>query len=52
MLSNEEVVSIVGCEERAEDAARAVVEEASRSWKRKFPTASMDDCSAVCLFMT
>lgn len=51
-MSNEEVVSIVGCVERAEDASRAVVEEASRAWKNKFPFASMDDCSAVCLFVT
>ena len=50
MLSNEEVASIAWESKSEEGAAKAVVEAAMGAWKRKFPHAKMDDCTAVCLF--
>lgn len=51
MLKNNEVASIVAEAESEEEAARAVVEAATVSWKNKFPTSKVDDCTVVCLFL-
>ncbi|XP_021739058.1 probable protein phosphatase 2C 72 isoform X1 [Chenopodium quinoa] len=51
VLSNEEVVSIVRSVKNKEAAAKAVIDEALAAWKRKFPSAKVDDCTAVCLFL-
>eukprot|EP00252_Welwitschia_mirabilis_P027942 TRINITY_DN9835_c1_g1_i2.p1 TRINITY_DN9835_c1_g1~~TRINITY_DN9835_c1_g1_i2.p1 ORF type:complete len:458 (-),score=116.17 TRINITY_DN9835_c1_g1_i2:217-1590(-) len=51
VLSNDEVVQIVGSVSRRADAARFVVEAAVRTWKRKFPTSKVDDCAVVCLHL-
>lgn len=51
MLSNEEVVAIVGsCPTRA-CAARAVVDSAVKEWRYRYPTSKVDDCAVVCLFL-
>ncbi|XP_038710976.1 probable protein phosphatase 2C 33 isoform X2 [Tripterygium wilfordii] len=50
VLSNEEVVDIVASAPRS-IAARAVVESAVRMWRFKHPTAKVDDCAVVCLFL-
>ncbi|XP_026438466.1 probable protein phosphatase 2C 1, partial [Papaver somniferum] len=49
VLSNKEVVSIVSLATR-ETAAKAVVDAAVTSWKRKFPMSKMDDISVSCMF--
>ncbi|KAG9455583.1 hypothetical protein H6P81_000091 [Aristolochia fimbriata] len=51
VLSNEEVVFIVSSAESEEAAAQALVEEAVRAWKHKFPCTRADDCTAICLFL-
>lgn len=51
VLSNEEVVSIVRSVNNKEAAAKAIVDEALAAWKRLFPSAKVDDCTAVCLFL-
>ncbi|XP_030488886.2 probable protein phosphatase 2C 72 isoform X1 [Cannabis sativa] len=50
VLSNNEVACIVLEAKSEEEAARGVVEGAMGAWKRKFPSAKVDDCTAVCLF--
>ncbi|KAL6586815.1 hypothetical protein OROMI_001803 [Orobanche minor] len=51
VLSNKEVVDIVGTCPRRSHAARALVETAVRAWRSKYPTSKVDDCAAVCLFL-
>ncbi|GER28263.1 protein phosphatase-2c [Striga asiatica] len=51
VLSNEEVVKIVGSCATHSNAARTLVESAARSWRSKYPTSKVDDCAAVCLFL-
>ncbi|KAL5558754.1 hypothetical protein UlMin_034965 [Ulmus minor] len=51
VLSNNQVASIVWEAESKEAAARAVVEAATATWRKKFPNAKIDDCSVVCLFL-
>ncbi|CAA0821258.1 Probable protein phosphatase 2C 33 [Striga hermonthica] len=51
VLSNEEVVKIVGSCPTHSNAARTLVESAARAWRSKFPTSKVDDCAAVCLFL-
>lgn len=51
MLSNDEVVSVVCSVKNKETAAKAIVDEALAAWNRKFPSANVDDCTAVCLFL-
>lgn len=51
VLTNEEVVSIVWSAKSKQEAAKAVIQEAHASWKRKFPKSKVDDCSVVCLFL-
>jgi serine/threonine protein phosphatase PrpC len=51
VLSNQEVVDVVGsCSDRS-FAARCIVDLANQSWKFKYPTSKTDDCAAVCLFL-
>ncbi|KAK3120136.1 hypothetical protein QOZ80_9AG0682230 [Eleusine coracana subsp. coracana] len=51
VLSNQEVVDVVGsCSDRS-FAARSVVDLANQSWKFKYPTSKTDDCAAICLFL-
>lgn len=51
MLSNEEVVTIVGTCPTRSYAARAVVAAAVRAWRYMYPTSKVDDCAVVCLFL-
>lgn len=51
VLNNNQVASIVMEAESEQAAARAVVEAATASWKRKFPSSKVDDCTVVCLFL-
>ncbi|XP_022864606.1 probable protein phosphatase 2C 33 [Olea europaea var. sylvestris] len=51
VLSNKEVVDIVGSCPTRSYAARSLVELAVRSWKFKYPTSKVDDCAVVCLFL-
>ncbi|KAH0457817.1 hypothetical protein IEQ34_013132 [Dendrobium chrysotoxum] len=51
-LSNKEVVDIVASAPTRVIAARAVVDSAVRAWRLKFPTSKIDDCAAVCLFLS
>ncbi|XWS17658.1 hypothetical protein CRYUN_Cryun33cG0086500 [Craigia yunnanensis] len=51
VLNNNQVASIVMEAETEQTAARAVVEAAISSWKKKFPSSKVDDCTAVCLFL-
>lgn len=51
VLSNEQVVSIVGAADDQKAATRAVVETATAAWKKRFPTSRIDDITAVCLFL-
>ncbi|KAL0322296.1 UNVERIFIED_CONTAM: putative protein phosphatase 2C 33 [Sesamum calycinum] len=51
VLSNKEVVEIVGSCRARSNAARTLVESAVRAWKNKYPTSKVDDCAVVCLFL-
>ncbi|KAH1056771.1 hypothetical protein J1N35_034836 [Gossypium stocksii] len=51
VLNNDQVASIVMETESEQAAARTVVEAATASWKRKFPSSKVDDCTVVCLFL-
>lgn len=51
VLSNEQVVEIVASMSVRSLAAKAVVNTAMQSWKSKHPTAKIDDCAVVCLFL-
>ncbi|KAL0302891.1 UNVERIFIED_CONTAM: putative protein phosphatase 2C 33 [Sesamum radiatum] len=51
VLSNKEVVEIVGSCRARSNAARTLVESAVRAWKTKYPTSKVDDCAVVCLFL-
>ncbi|KAI4302055.1 hypothetical protein L6164_035273 [Bauhinia variegata] len=51
VLSNKEVVDIIGTAPRRSWAARTLVEAAVRAWKYKYPTSKVDDCAVVCLFL-
>ncbi|KAI4350172.1 hypothetical protein L6164_010681 [Bauhinia variegata] len=51
VLSNKEVVDIIGAAPGRSSAARALVESAVRAWRYKYPTSKMDDCAVVCLFL-
>ncbi|XP_007012238.2 PREDICTED: probable protein phosphatase 2C 72 [Theobroma cacao] len=51
VLNNSQVASIVMEAESEQAAARAVVEAATASWKKKFPSSKVDDCTVVCLFL-
>jgi hypothetical protein len=51
VLSNQEVVDVVGsCSDRS-FAARSIVDLANQAWKFKYPTSKTDDCAVVCLFL-
>lgn len=51
VLSNEEVVKIVGsCKERS-TAAETLVQRAARTWRTKFPASKADDCAVVVLYL-
>ncbi|KAH9607700.1 hypothetical protein KSS87_010963 [Heliosperma pusillum] len=51
VLSNKEVVNIVGAAATKSTAARSLVEMAVRNWKMKYPTSKIDDCAVICLFL-
>ncbi|KAL2249169.1 probable protein phosphatase 2C 33 [Sesamum indicum] len=51
VLSNEEVVDIVGSCPSRSYAARTLVESAVKAWRSKYPTSKIDDCAVVCLFL-
>ncbi|TYH66304.1 hypothetical protein ES332_D06G113100v1 [Gossypium tomentosum] len=51
VLNNDQVASIVMEAESEQEAARTVAEAATASWKRKFPSSKVDDCTVVCLFL-
>ncbi|XP_039024253.1 probable protein phosphatase 2C 72 [Hibiscus syriacus] len=51
VLNNEQVATIVLEAENEQAASRAVVEAATASWKKNFPSSKVDDCTVVCLFL-
>ena len=51
VLSNDDVVKIVSESTSEASAARLLVQTAHRTWRTRFPTAKVDDCAAVCLFL-
>lgn len=51
VLNNDEVAAVVRSAKDEEEAAKALVEAAIASWKKKFPSAKVDDCSVACLFL-
>ncbi|XP_022731882.1 probable protein phosphatase 2C 72 [Durio zibethinus] len=51
VLNNNQVASVVMEAESEQAAARTVVEAAIASWKKKFPSSKVDDCTVVCLFL-
>jgi hypothetical protein len=51
VLSNDQVASIVWAADSEQAAARAVVEAATTAWKKKHPSAKVDDCTVTCLFL-
>ncbi|KAI5555005.1 hypothetical protein POPTR_019G054200v4 [Populus trichocarpa] len=51
VLSNKEVVDIVGSVPSRSSAAKTLVELAVRAWRYKYPTSKIDDCAVVCLFL-
>ncbi|KAL0382566.1 UNVERIFIED_CONTAM: putative protein phosphatase 2C 33 [Sesamum calycinum] len=51
VLSNKEVVDIVGSCPLRSYTARTLVESAVKAWRSKYPTSKVDDCAVVCLFL-
>jgi hypothetical protein len=51
VLSNQEVVDVVGSCSEPSFAARSIVDLANQAWKFKYPTSKTDDCAVVCLFL-
>ncbi|KAM7276490.1 hypothetical protein ACFE04_018356 [Oxalis oulophora] len=51
VLNNSEVASIIMSTDNEDSAAKNVADVAAASWKTKFPTSKMDDCTVVCLFL-
>ncbi|KAL0017581.1 hypothetical protein SO802_004650 [Lithocarpus litseifolius] len=51
VLNNDQVASIVWAADSEQAAARAVVEAATATWKKRYPCAKVDDCTATCLFL-
>lgn len=51
MISNEEAVEIVSSTAERPKAAKRLVEQAVRAWKKKRRGICMDDMSVVCLFL-
>ncbi|KAF3952652.1 hypothetical protein CMV_021816 [Castanea mollissima] len=51
VLNNNQVASIVWAADSEQAAARAVVEAATATWKKRYPCAKVDDCTATCLFL-
>eukprot|EP00850_Spirogloea_muscicola_P005115 SM000023S07571 [mRNA] locus=s23:237275:239822:+ [translate_table: standard] len=52
VLSNEEVVNIVAASEPRSSACQNLVATAVGVWREKFPMSKIDDCAAVCYFLT
>lgn len=50
-LTNNEVIRIVASAKKRSMAAKLVVKHAVRAWRYKYPSSSVDDCSAICLFL-
>ncbi|KAG6404704.1 hypothetical protein SASPL_136957 [Salvia splendens] len=51
VLSNEDVVNIVGTCPTRSYAARAVVDAAVKEWSYMYPTSKVEECAVVCLFL-
>ncbi|KAF8706335.1 hypothetical protein HU200_030597 [Digitaria exilis] len=51
VLSNKEVVKMVSSVKDPSKAARQLIDQAVRAWRRKYPTSMVDDCAVVCLFL-
>ncbi|XP_065849591.1 probable protein phosphatase 2C 72 [Euphorbia lathyris] len=51
VLSNSQVASIVWGAYDEQTAAKALVEAATATWHKKFPSSKVDDCTAICLFL-
>ncbi|KAF7845258.1 putative protein phosphatase 2C 65 [Senna tora] len=52
VLSNTEVINIVASAPRRSMAAKMLVRHAVATWRYKHPSAKVDDCAAICLFLT
>ncbi|GJN28499.1 hypothetical protein PR202_gb16632 [Eleusine coracana subsp. coracana] len=50
VLSNKQVIKIVSSVSDPSKAARQLIDQAVRAWRRKFPTSMVDDCAVICLF--
>ncbi|KAI3771085.1 hypothetical protein L6452_02239 [Arctium lappa] len=50
VLTNDEVVKIVGSVKKRPMAARFLIDHAVRAWRYKYPASKIDDCAAVILF--
>ncbi|CAI9298742.1 unnamed protein product [Lactuca saligna] len=50
VLTNNEVVKIVGSVRNRSMAARFLIDKAVRAWRQKYPSSKTDDCSVVILF--
>lgn len=50
MLTNNEVVKIVGSVRNRSMAARFLIDNAVRAWRQKYPSSKTDDCSVAILF--
>ncbi|XAR68756.1 Phosphoprotein phosphatase [Bertholletia excelsa] len=51
VLSNEEVVRIIGSARNRSFMAKILVEYAVQAWRDKYATSMVDDCTVVCLFL-
>ncbi|KVI11202.1 Protein phosphatase 2C [Cynara cardunculus var. scolymus] len=50
VLTNNEVVKIVGSVKKRSMAARFLIDHAVRAWRYKYPASKIDDCAVVILF--
>ncbi|KAK8613247.1 hypothetical protein V6N13_101014 [Hibiscus sabdariffa] len=50
VLSNNEVIQIIGSVKRQSLAAKVLVYYAVQAWRTKYPGSKVDDCAVVCLF--
>ncbi|XVF08349.1 hypothetical protein REPUB_Repub06bG0219100 [Reevesia pubescens] len=51
VLTNNEVIRIVGSVKRQSMAAKILVYYAVQAWRTKYPGSKVDDCAVVCLFL-
>ncbi|KAF5471483.1 hypothetical protein F2P56_008271 [Juglans regia] len=51
VLTNDEVIKIVSSAKKPSMAAKLLVNHAVTTWRCKYPSSKVDDCTVICLFL-